>query len=603
MTRLRSISLITRAVALAILLSWSCVRAAPPVAQDRAFGEALFFYFQEDYISAITRLRVAQGRAELSVHAQESELMLGGLMLGYGMHRRAEAVFERLLASHPRPSVRDQAWYFLAQSRFLRGFPAEALSALERVGGDLPGALVPEKIELQSRALLATGRPAEAASLLAGAEMPGGWRFYGWYNQGVALNRAGQAEEGDRVLDRLGRASISGNELRSLRDRANLALGYTRLSRDDPAGARSAFDRVGLDSPFATRALLGAGWADSTRGDYASAMGPWHELGRRDPLDAAVQESLIAVPYAFAELDAPGRAVASYETAVAAYEVELERLDGAVESIGSGVLLRGILGDPESTTGDEAFSRYLYALMAEDGFQQAVSDLRDLDRMKSLLDRWSSSVEAFSAMLEARRARFDGRNLDPSLVADTQRLAQVEARQVSLAKRIKVVRETSDVMGLADEREIALIRRIAELESLAVPGSAQAARLERLRGVVFWQAHSEYPTRLRSAEKAVASSGAVLAEAKERVGRIDGARSLAPEQFDGFDTRISAAAGRLAVLRERVDKATRDQAGHLEGLAVAELQARKARVTAYLAQARFALAASYDRASFAEAQR
>jgi hypothetical protein len=58
---------------------------------------------------------------------------------------------------------------------------------------------------------------------------------------------------------------------------------------------------------------------------------------------------------------------------------------------------------------------------------------------------------------------------------------------------------------------------------------------------------------------------------------------------------------RLGALRERVNRATQRQAAQLENLAVEELTARQRRVTAYLGQARYALAASYDRAALAEA--
>ena len=117
------------ALALVALLQAAATPAAPPAAQDLAWGETLYYFYQQDYIPAITRLQVARTRQELAYHDQESELVLGGLMLGYGMHRRAEAIFQALLERHPRPSVRDQAWYFLAQARFQRGLSAEALAA------------------------------------------------------------------------------------------------------------------------------------------------------------------------------------------------------------------------------------------------------------------------------------------------------------------------------------------------------------------------------------------------------------------------------------------------------------------------------------------
>ncbi|NIW25563.1 MAG: hypothetical protein GWN29_13900, partial [Gammaproteobacteria bacterium] len=62
--------------------------------------------------------------------------------------------------------------------------------------------------------------------------------------------------------------------------------------------------RVRLEGPFSNKALLGVGWADAERGDYRAALSPWLELRQRNIIDPAVQESLLAVPYAFSQLGA-----------------------------------------------------------------------------------------------------------------------------------------------------------------------------------------------------------------------------------------------------------------------------------------------------------
>jgi tetratricopeptide (TPR) repeat protein len=588
-------------LALVALLQVAGTSAAPPAAQDLAWGEALYYFYQQDYIPAITRLQVARTRQELAYHDQESELVLGGLMLGYGMHRRAETVFQALLDSHPRPSVRDQAWYFLAQARFQRGLSEEALAALARVGDDLPGRLEPERIDLEARALLAVDRPAQAAELLTDHELPGGWRFYGDYNLGISLTRAGSESEGDAILDSLGRATVTGAELASLRDRANLALGYARLSREDAAGARQAFDRVRLNGPFSNRALLGAGWADSTRGDFAAALGPWAELGGRDPLDAAVQESLIALPYAYVQLGTPGRAVDGYEQAVTGYEHELDRLQLAMETVSGGSLATSLrASEYQGNVGDAAFGRYLYALMARDVFRQSVNGLRDLDELDALLAGWQDSAEAFTAMLQARRDRF-GSSRNPVMAAvDHQRLEELEGRYAGLSDQTAAARVNRDVLALADRHERQLLARIDALESVADPSGAEAARLRRLRGVIYWNANAAFPARLRTAEKSLRITEESLLAARQKMQRIETADAEAPRSFDEFEDRISSATDQIAAMRARVARATERQAGLLEQLAIGELQARHDRVSAYLTQARFALAASYDRATLAE---
>ena len=84
----------------------------------------------------------------------------------------------------------------------------------------------------------------------------------------------------------------------ALRDKANLAIGYARLQAGEPEAARAALERVRLSGPQSSKALLGAGWADAAAKQFEAALLPWQELQGRNLLDAAVQESYLAVPYA-----------------------------------------------------------------------------------------------------------------------------------------------------------------------------------------------------------------------------------------------------------------------------------------------------------------
>ncbi len=51
----------------------------PIVVKDPHYGEVLFHFYQEDYFPAIVRLLAAQEQAQLDDHAEEAELLLGGL--------------------------------------------------------------------------------------------------------------------------------------------------------------------------------------------------------------------------------------------------------------------------------------------------------------------------------------------------------------------------------------------------------------------------------------------------------------------------------------------------------------------------------------------
>ena len=51
------------------------------VVEDPHYGEILFYFYQEDYFPAIVRLLAAQEQRSWMIHADEAELLLGGMYL------------------------------------------------------------------------------------------------------------------------------------------------------------------------------------------------------------------------------------------------------------------------------------------------------------------------------------------------------------------------------------------------------------------------------------------------------------------------------------------------------------------------------------------
>ncbi len=137
-------------------------------------------------------------------------------------------------------------------------------------------------------------------------------------------------------LDRVGKMETRDEELLSLRDKANLALGFAYLQAQRPADARPILERVRLEGPFSSMALLGVGWADSALGEFKRALVPWLALRKRNLLDSAVQESYLTVPYAYNQLGAPGQAAEYYSSAIDSFDAEFKRIDESIEQIRGG---------------------------------------------------------------------------------------------------------------------------------------------------------------------------------------------------------------------------------------------------------------------------
>jgi tetratricopeptide (TPR) repeat protein len=582
--------------------------------RDLAYGEVLFYFFQDDYFSALTRLLAAQSRNELTHHATEAELLLGGLYLSYVQHRHAGEIFERLLEQSVDPDVHDRAWLFLAKIWYQRGYLDEAHTALARINSELDADLEPERQMLAARILMDQGRFDEALiSLQLWDDPQAEWIGYAKYNIGVSLVRLSRVAEGARILDEVGRIAPSNEEGRGLRDKANLALGYAWLQADRPLEAKAPLQRVRLDGPFSSKALLGVGWSDAAVDSFDTALVPWMELQERSLFDPAVQEGLLAVPYAFSRLGADDQAADHYLDAIATFDAELQRIESSIGSIEGGRFVAALLDDETldasgwqwrlAALPDSDETRSLYELLASHRFQEGLKNYRDLQFLRGNLERWQQSLEAFDDILDTRQRAYQQRL---PLIDDSLALVDLEEMTTSAERyrsRLVAVEDSRDVIALgtpAEQEQMQLLRSIgSQLEMIGdEPGADELRHKQRiLNGVLLWDLEREYKVRLWRERRDLRELEAQLAEASRTYGEVQGARNEWPVEFATLTDRTAALTPRVLELTASIDETLSAQARYLEGVAVDELRGRQERLNTYRVQARFALASIYDRAT------
>ncbi len=589
--------------------------AAPTAIRDLYYGETLFHFYQDQHFDALTHLLAARAAGRVGNHEAESELLLGGLYLHYGQHVRAEEIFNRLLTADVTPAVRDRAWFYLGKVRYQRGLFDEALAAFARISGALPEGLAAELPMLQAQSLMALERFESAAEILDDWQGPEGWAPYARYNLGVAFVRLNRLDDGVRQLDRVGRSSPSSAELLDLRDKANLALGYAYLQQSLYGQARPVLERVRLESPFANKALLGVGWADAASKDFRGALAPWLELKDRDLLDSAVQESLLAIPYAYAQLDAHGSAVQGYQSALASFDTEIANLDAAISRAADpgGSLISALLRSDDAGVGrwywelselpDSNEGRYLYHLIADHRFQEGLRNVRDLAALSTHLQEWRDNLTAFEDMVDTRRQAYAER--EPRLREGLDRvdLPSLKARRDALAARLDAIESNRDVAGLATDEELDRWRRLAALGADPGLAAADAAGLRErhrlLTGVMAWDLDRDYKYRLWQQRRNLRELDELLARATQGQDGANLARLDTPAELDGFAARIAAVTPRIERMQNVIAEVRGQQEQRLQALAIDALKDQRERLAAYRAQAQFALATIYDRAATA----
>ncbi len=310
------------------------------------------------------------------------------------------------------------------------------------------------------------------------------------FNTGAGLIQQGKYAEGVALLAALSEGELLAADELLLRDKVNLALGYHFLKQGDSEQSVNYFSQVRRLSPYANKALVGLGWAllsprqsqaaplvasddhaseaiatatpylwsgsddeiawarrhtpfrrawaiasGGKEEDLQAAMVPWMELVNRDPLDPAVQEGLLILPYVMSHWAGQvQRAERYYVAASERLQAALQSLRGASADIQHGGLRAAIdLADQRGRSGWDIWlsalyddkDAYLDLLLDSADFHDALSEYRQLVRIRKLLDTYQA--DALVVM--------DGGGLDAKPTALLPRLTASIATQAALLDR------------------------------------------------------------------------------------------------------------------------------------------------------------------------
>ncbi len=595
--------------------------------RDPWFGEALFHAHQEHWFEALERLdtEIAQHRRvdepeldALWAHIDRAEFSVGDFELSYRMHHRAGRAIRAVLEADVEEPVRNEAAYRLARIHFQKDQPEAALRALDGIRGRVPDAIRDDVEYLRANVQLALGRPDDAVATLRGLQGSDTLEGFAAYNLGIALLRDGRPEDALRQLERAGRLRASGRDALAIRDKSNLVLGTLLFEASQFEPAQDSLDRVRLEGPFSNQALLHAGWAGASAGRYERALVPWSLLAEREPTDAAVQEALLALPYAYSKLDVHGRAAVLYGRAVDTFGAELAKVSASIRSIDDGAFLEALVREEIRQDKDwvirlrslpdapETF--YLAVLMASHDFQTALQNYLDLEDLRRRLAGWRGGLDAWIDLTARRRSYYEPRLPDVDAAfrrLDAQMRLRLEQRE-RLDRRLQqlLVAPRPEHLATADEQRAALRLEAVEAALAGLPDAESAPlreRAARLRGALTWTLHTHYHERLTDAHHRMRALDADVAALEERYEAFVRARQAATHGYVGYDGPIENLRARIDAALERVGALMTRQGHLLERVAKRELARRRERLEAYQNQARFAFADSYDRAAKAQA--
>ncbi len=603
--------------------------SAPEELKDLYFGETLYYAFQEEWFDAIARLDTELAlhhgldQPELDslyVHVGLAEFAVGDFELAYRMHQRAGRAITAVINGNVAEEIRNEAIFRLAKIYFQKNQPVNSQHVLDRISGSVPEVIRDDLIFLRSQVHMATGRFDEAVTLLLELENTQSLEGFTGYNLAIALLMAGQDKEGHRYLDLNGKIRSKKPATLAIKDKSNLVIGDILLGKNNFLGAKEVLDRVRLEGPFSNRALLGSGWADASMEHFEQALIPWSLLLERQITDLAVQEALLAVPYAYGKLGVYSKAALLYGSALKSFGEEVDKLETSIKSIREGKFLRALVREElkqddnwvvklrEIPETPETY--YLLDLMASHDFQESLKNYLDLEQLRRKLENWNGDLDAFEEIIEKRRTYYQP--LLPEIdtkfrLLDSQMRLRLEQRE-RIDKRLQTVliAPRPDYLATADERTSR--ERIIQLEQTLSADTAAVSdqvtsRIRRLHGVLDWNIHTGYDQRLTEAYQNLHDLNQVIETLQQQYNSFVRIRQAATQSYQGYNKSIRRQRIRITAATEQLTTLMARQGHMLEVLAVSELTRRRDRLEEFQVKARFAMADSFDRATRTQGQK
>ncbi len=610
-------------IGLGLVLGLAAHPAVGTDVRDLYFGEALYHAYQGQFFDALKRLDTELAlyhgldepeRDTLHYHINDAEFSVGDFELNYRMHHRAGRAIRAVLEGAVDQSVRNEAAFRLARIHFQKGQLDDALHALARIEGTVPEEIRDDVEFLRANIHMATGRPSEAVAVLEAMTSDESLAGFVAYNLGIALLQDGRPQEAIEQLDRAGQLAAGNRAGLAIRDKSNLVLGAILFESADFDRARQSLDRVRLDGPFSNQALLRAGWAETSAEQYDRALVPWNILVDREPTNVAVQETMLAVPHAYASLNLHGRAALMYGRALEAFSDQIERVDASIGSIREGRFLDALIREETRQDKDWVIrlrslpdapdTYYLMELMASHEFQTALQNYLDLEDLRSKLMAWKTTLDALEDLIRLRE-----RNYEPLLPEIDAQFRELDSRirlrleqRKHLGDRLQAMLTAPrpDLLATADERIAG--ERVASIEqqlghSDSPESLALRSRAARLRGALTWRLDSEYHERLTTAHVHLSELNAHVDALTRQYDAFVRTRQAATHSYVGYDVQIGRLRERVGDALLRVDLLMARQGHMIETVAINQLNARRERLVAQQTRARYAVADSYDRAS------
>lgn len=610
-------------------LIFSCAVAAPgamPV-DELTYRQMLYSYYQQDYQQALLDATVAQAQHRLGDNPVRFELAKGSFAFSDGMYGYARETFDAVDPAELTELDQMRLAFHLAREYHRRQDWAQLGPQLDKIelGKSWLGRrkFHPEVEFMRSELAIYNGQYDQAEAALNRLEPDDQLRAYGLFNLGVAMREAGDLTGAQRTFQALSATplrdvddALGNGELVDLKERAKLAMSFVARESKRTTDAEAVLGALPADSRYRDLAMASYASLAMETEDYELAARIWMTLEKQDYWTSSTAQARLGFPVSLEKLASQDMALVQYRAAERSFENRLTVLTDLNSQADDPVWVRGLLlvfssPDRDAERMNQIMDRWEQQLghtdwiewLATEDTHEVLLEWRELLGMQDWLDQLPEKLSAFDEVASEQRRRAEQARVllhDEQLLNNRGALSeQIKAQAEELSELRSSTPERSAAwmrrLANADERE--LIDQLADMEALVREGMKPSeqqrwlARMDRLKGVLFWQLVENSASRIRQLERGVRDNRQVLADVDGRITEVQNAEA---EFSAGVETDFLLFTDRANNISAQVNRARENREIALAAELKRGMQREMREVQQYLLVTRIAIARATD---------
>lgn len=288
--------------------------------EDPELRSLIYAYQTQPSLNALIHINTALELTPKLKQERALILILAELNIDHDQLTTAQSLLSNNLRESEYEQEKNKLLLKLADKYYQQKNFTKSRDTLKKVNNNLSDASAEQRQLQEGMTALALGEYAQAAKFFSNITGKSTQGSYAQYNLGIALLKRKKMHDGIQELKQLGERNVSSEELKDLKDYANINLGFLYMRGKEYKLAKEYLQRVRLNAKLSNQALFGMGWIDILNKDHKEALVPLFELHSRPVFDAAVVESYLAVPHALVIAGSDKQALDFYEQAVNLFE-------------------------------------------------------------------------------------------------------------------------------------------------------------------------------------------------------------------------------------------------------------------------------------------